>query len=59
MPAYRALVGLSYPPDRRVEAGEVADDIPPQSVKWLLAAGNIEPAEGKKPTATTRDEEVG
>lgn len=41
---YRVLVGLSYPPDRNVEPGKVVDDIPPQSVKWLLAAGVIEDA---------------
>ncbi len=57
MPSYRALVGLSFPPDRRVEAGEVASDIPPQSVKWLLAAGHIEPVEGKRPPAPAPDEE--
>jgi hypothetical protein len=56
VPSYRALVGLSFPPDRRVEAGEVADDIPPQSAKWLHASGHIEPVEGKRPPAT-RDEE--
>jgi hypothetical protein len=39
---YRVLVGLSYPPDRNVEPGKVVDDIPQQSVKWLLAAGAIE-----------------
>lgn len=27
---------------RRVAAGEVADDIPAQSIPWLLAAGKIE-----------------
>lgn len=57
MPSYRALVGLSYPPDRRVEAGEVASDIPPQSVKWLLAAGHIEPTEGKTAPVSVPDEE--
>lgn len=40
---YRVLVGLSYPPDRRVEVGRIVDDIPGQSVKWLLANGLIEP----------------
>lgn len=55
MPSYRALVGLSFPPDRRVEAGEVASDIPPQSVKWLLAAGHI--AEANHGPAPVPDEE--
>lgn len=48
MPSYRALTGLNYPPDRRIEAGQVADDIPGKSIKWLLEQGLIEPAEGSK-----------
>lgn len=39
---YRALVGLSYPPDVTVKAGDVVDDIPKQSIKWLLEQGLIE-----------------
>jgi len=35
---------LSYPPDRRVEAGQIVDDLPGKSVKWLLEQGLIEPA---------------
>jgi len=42
MPKYRALVGIQFPPDRRVEAGEVADDIPANSIKWLAEQGLIE-----------------
>lgn len=41
--AYRVLVGLSYPPDRRAEPGDVVDDIPPQSLGWLKHQGFIEP----------------
>lgn len=44
---YRVLTGLSYPPDRRAEAGEIVDDIPSKSVKWLLAEGHIENVGGK------------
>lgn len=40
--AYRVLVGLSYPPDRRAEPGDVVDDIPPQSLGWLKNQGFIE-----------------
>jgi len=40
--AYRARVGLSYPPGRRAEAGEVVSDLPQASVAWLLAEGWIE-----------------
>lgn len=49
---YRALVGLSYPTNPRasrenwvmkhVAAGDVVDDIPGKSVKWLLDGGRIE-----------------
>ena len=38
---YKALVGLNYG-DTRVEAGEVADDIPAESVEWLLESYCIE-----------------
>jgi len=44
---YRALAGIEFPPDRRVEAGEITGDIPSKSIKWLLEQGYIEPAEGK------------
>ena len=49
---YRALVGLTYPENprltrrnwvmKRVEAGEIVDDIPTKSVPWLLDGGRIE-----------------
>lgn len=59
MASYKVLVGLNYPPDRRVEPGEVADDIPGKSIKWLLEQGCIEPVGGKvdEPVALL-DEEV-
>lgn len=44
MTQYRVLVGLSYPPDKRAEVGDVVDDLPAQSVKWLIADGLIEDA---------------
>lgn len=37
---YKALVGLNYG-DKRVEAGEVVDDIPVDSVEWLLESNCI------------------
>lgn len=43
MPAYRVLVGLEYPPDRYAKAGEVVDDLPGKSIKWLTEQGMIEP----------------
>ena len=43
--AYRVLVGLDYPPGKRAEPGDVVDDLPAESVKWLEADGCIEPVE--------------
>lgn len=41
---WRALVGLNYPPnDRRVEAGEIVDDLPSSDAASLLEQGIIEP----------------
>jgi uncharacterized protein (DUF3820 family) len=42
---YRALVGLDYPPAKRVEAGQIVSDLPEQSIKWLKKQGLIQPAE--------------
>ncbi len=42
---YRVLMGLNYGTER-VEPGEVRDDIPAQSVKWLLKRGAIEEVKG-------------
>lgn len=42
--AYRVLVGLDYPPGKRAEPGDVVDDLPKESVKWLEEDGKIEPA---------------
>lgn len=52
MPSYRVLVGLDYPPDRRAEPGDVVDDLPGKSIKWLTDQGLIEPADrASKPAA--------
>jgi hypothetical protein len=40
--SYKALTGIDYPPNKRVEAGEVVSDLPAQSIKWLLDSGLIE-----------------
>lgn len=53
---YRALVGLSYPPDRRAEAGDIVDDLPAKSIKWLIEQGAIE-AVGKTAAPDTDVEE--
>ena len=48
MARYRVLQGIDYPPNKRVEAGAIATDLPAQSIKWLLESGIIEDAD--KPT---------
>jgi hypothetical protein len=42
MPKYRVLQGIDFPPDRRVEAGAIVDDLPPKAIKWLREQGLIE-----------------
>lgn len=52
---YRANVGLTYWVEgmpRRVEAGEVARDIPRESLPWLLAQGCISEIPDVKETET-------
>ena len=65
MASYKALVGLNYPPDKRVEVGDVVDDIPAKSIKWLVECGAIEqvnakPSKGAKaePVAADPVEEI-
>lgn len=45
MPTYKVLTGISYPPNKRAEIGDVVTDIPSRSIKWLLEAGVIEKAD--------------
>lgn len=45
MPKYLVNQGLDYL-NRRVEAGEIVDDIPSKSVSWLKEQGIIELADG-------------
>jgi hypothetical protein len=45
MARYRVLQGIDYPPNKRAEVGAVVEDIPAQSVKWLLESGIIEDAD--------------
>lgn len=43
---YRAIVGLNYgKPERRVEAGEIVDDLPSTAIKPLLKRNAIEEVE--------------
>jgi len=48
MAQYRALVGIDYPPNKRVEAGEVVSDLPGNAIKWLLESNLIESPDAKK-----------
>lgn len=64
MPKYKVLQGISYPPNKRAEVGDVVEDIPAQSIKWLREQGIIEPLDPKakdpevKPAADATKEEV-
>ena len=58
MTQYRAVVGVDYPPNKRVEAGQLVDDLPEKSAKWLLSAGFIEAVDGKGKTITPVVEEA-
>lgn len=51
MAKFKALVGIDYPPNKRVEAGDVVDDLPADSVKWLKDQGMIEAVEDAKKKA--------
>lgn len=53
MPQYRVNVGIDYA-GRRAEPGDLVDDIPTRSVKWLLEQGIIE--EATKPAAPVKTE---
>jgi hypothetical protein len=39
---------MDYPPNKRAEVGDIVDDLPAQSIKWLLADGFIEDADKPK-----------
>jgi len=58
MTQYRAVVGVDYPPNKRVEAGALVSDLPEKDVKWLLSSGFIEEVDGKGKTITPVVEEV-
>jgi hypothetical protein len=44
MAKYRVLQGIDYPPNKRAEIGDVVEDLPATSIKWLLESGLIEDA---------------
>lgn len=54
--SYEALTGLDYPPHQRAEPGDIRDDIPQESIPWLLARGAIRPApKPKKPAKAEKE----
>lgn len=56
MPKYLVKHGLDYL-DRRVEAGEIVDDIPSKSISWLKEQGIIELVDGSnKPKVEVKPE---
>lgn len=56
MTRYRVLQGIDYPPNKRAEVGAIVEDIPAQSVKWLLESGIIEDA--SKPSKVKEEVKV-
>ena len=50
MAKYRVLQGIDYPPNKRAEIGDVVEDLPATSIKWLLESGAIE--DSSKPAKT-------
>jgi hypothetical protein len=55
MAKYRVLVGVEYA-TRRAEPGEIVDDIPAKSIKWLREQGLIEAVDAKGAIVETDDE---
>ena len=50
MATYKVLVGINYgKPEKRVEAGDLVDDIPVKSLPWLLEQGIVELASDDAP----------
>lgn len=58
MATYRVLQTIEYPPSKRAEVGALVDDIPTQSIKWLLEQQIIEVAKEDKPSKKARAEFV-
>jgi len=59
MPKYKVLKGIDYPPNKRAEVGDVVEDLPSQSIKWLREQGIVELLDQKtKPAADATKEEV-
>ena len=53
MAKYRVLQGIDYPPNKRAEIGDVVEDLPATSIKWLLESGAIE--DSSKPAKSVEE----
>lgn len=47
MPKYKILQGIDYPPNKRAEVGDIVDDLPSRSIKWLREQDIIEALDQK------------
>jgi hypothetical protein len=47
MAQYRVLAGIDYPPNKRVEIGDLVSDLPTSAIKNLLDIGAIESTDKK------------
>jgi hypothetical protein len=56
MAKYRVLQGIDYPPNKRAEIGDVVEDLPAASIKWLLESGAIE--DSSKPAKKIEEPKV-
>ena len=62
MAKYKVLTGIDWG-NRRAEAGEIVDDLPAKSIKWLRESNLIELVDGSKAepedeTETAQDDDV-
>ena len=55
---YKVLVGIDYPPNKRAEAGDIVDDLPSGSLKWLREQEIIEIVEDGKKSKSVEDTPV-
>jgi len=55
MPKYLVKTGLDFPPDRHVSAGEIVEDIPAKSIKWLREQNLIELVDANASSAVESD----
>lgn len=61
MTVFRVLAGIDYRTPagvpKRVEPGDVVDDLPPGDHRWLVDCGAVEPVDPPKKKRTAKVEE--